>query len=1719
MKNVLLPKAIKLNKDRKQRKWWQRAVRVMAMAVVFCTTYALILPAITMEGEPACGIEAHTHGEGCYTEKPVTAYVCGLEKDLHTHTDTCYAQTTSPACQYVHTHTDSCAAVTKTVLTCTLEESQGHAHSEACATTERVLICTLAESAPHTHGEGCTAAEQVQVCTLEESEAHTHGAECFTTQTKTVCTLAEGEGHTHGDACYETKTVPCQIPESEGHAHGETCYTQQQVPCDLTVNDGHVHEESCYVTEKMLTCTIPEEAPHVHVESCLQETGEMEQVLTCELPEHTHEDSCYPLEEEETGSEYLCGMGVHAHGAECYDAEGNLFCTIPEHAHEAACLVEGLDLTADVETAQDWQDMFADLTLTGNWPEDLLAVANTQLGYKESEKNVLLTEDGLLKGYTRYGAWYGTPYGDWNESFVAFCLHFAEIENFPTASDCESWIEKLTEAQRYAQAEGYIPKPGDLVFFDDDRTAEAETSEESAESEETAEAAEETPITPDRVAIVAELIAATEEEPARIKVIEGDSNNAVSEVTYDQAAPAIIGYGILPEHGYICGQEVHTHETACYDETGALTCTLEEHTHSEACYEEPQEEEIPLVLPLTCTVEEHTHSAQCFGEAVGSEASCGKTEHTHTDACYGPATASFPYEDERITMTVTVTSAEGLPEGLSMEVLLLDAEDQAYASYEDYALENASGELFGLSGYRVRFCYEGKEITLTGAEITADLTVKPVEYVKPEALAITEMATVPMLLSLDEPAVMPMALTDEPAEEEETEEPDLLLVTLLQEDGEAVTNGGSASFTGETAEGTQMRLTFSGTNTFALTREAVVNPEFTVEYYAHFPLMQYKEKDEVTSDEFSIDIIDTRGNGDGTGGKLPQNGGGYSSPNNGNEVLALLLENTGTTTGQIAFDKGAICTDQAGHDAGVNGHKHSCIPYSSIFKIKTELTLTEVYTKETETYESGMDIESFDKLHVNAHYTLSEVWIKSAGGTYTVYTDKAASEISEDTKATVGENATIISLENVSEYKVHDLEFSNTESSGKKIKLNQGDTVRMVYDLVEGTQNISANFFDYDISDTKAYTKHTNGTYYAFDTVEEAIADIRRNSSRRDGKIYMITDAYGINSADAYFAGSGQSHFAFGNQNTGVIYRNDKVNGFNINGGNGGTSGSFKGCSFGLVDGLKTVNGYLTSFLDYADGIIYQPLFNDEALYTGDVPGKETYERQQLNFTRTGDTYILTSVNGGNDNLGSGITESQLNTFIAPTYAWDTNIVQFANNFWPLDGKTGDNVSGFDMEFGWYYDDNTYDRWFDGVPASQTAGTTGGESSAFPTSDDGNPHNSYFGMEFAVDFTLDGQYCGPLEYLFYGDDDMWVFLTNLNTGTVNQVCDIGGVHGSVGSFTNLWDYIDKNNSAGAYRLNFYYTERGATGSSCYMEFTLPDVTSVTQNTPKTGSVSVEKEVTGAEADENESFEFLFQLSGNVSGLSDAFAYVIVNADQTEASSGSIRSGNTFSLKANQKITIVGIPAGANYTITEQLTDAQGDDYNVSWSGQGSSATNSISGTIAGATTHAYTCANAAVGQLAITKTVIGTPMDSEFKMDVTLADKDDKPLSGTFGSYTFTDGKAEITVEAGKTVTIPGIPVGTKWTVQEQDIAGYQIRYNVDGTPTEADTAPSGTIAHKTTVAVEVVNAVEYVLPNTGGSGTSLFTFGGLLMMAVACVYYVNQIGRKRQKGGAGSSK
>ncbi|MCD8341618.1 MAG: hypothetical protein LUC87_05605, partial [Clostridiales bacterium] len=284
--------------------------------------------------------------------------------------------------------------------------------------------------------------------------------------------------------------------------------------------------------------------------------------------------------------------------------------------------------------------------------------------------------------------------------------------------------------------------------------------------------------------------------------------------------------------------------------------------------------------------------------------------------------------------------------------------------------------------------------------------------------------------------------------------------------------------------------------------------------------------------------------------------------------------------------------------------------------------------------------------------------------------------------------------------KVQGFTNNSSEATDSVICISEGTVIRLVYNTVSSDYTNKANLYDYDISDgSKVWT---NNSYYLTNTIQ-----------------------LGINSA-ANYTGTGSAKLAFGNNNTGTGLGTVLWNGNMLNTANTESYGNgYQNCTFGLAVSLSG-----DGTIKYADGVIAPDLFSDN-----DAIGKTTYSNQNLIFNKSGDTYTLTSVYGEAQVTDLGVF---LNLTEHPSI--------FTNNFWPMDTVSSWGTDGHDMVFG------------DINKVSQRRYGEGGKYDTFPESDDGLDHNSYFGMQYAVEFTLPADYVGPLNYYFFGDDYMWVFL-------------------------------------------------------------------------------------------------------------------------------------------------------------------------------------------------------------------------------------------------------------------------------------------------------------------------------------------------------------------------
>ncbi len=214
MKHGALQSAEKYTKAHQRKKRWYRVVTGLACVVVFCTVYALILPAITME-KGACEIPEHTHSEACYT------------------------QVTS---------------ATRTEPVCTIESLNLHQHDDTCYDSEGNLTCGYADFVVHQHDSACYDENGNLWCPLPEIETHEHTRSCYDDDGNLICGKIQVLEHQHTDACFETveepadtETLTCTLPEDEKHTHTALCYGTWELTCDM---EEHTHTEKCSTAEE-----------------------------------------------------------------------------------------------------------------------------------------------------------------------------------------------------------------------------------------------------------------------------------------------------------------------------------------------------------------------------------------------------------------------------------------------------------------------------------------------------------------------------------------------------------------------------------------------------------------------------------------------------------------------------------------------------------------------------------------------------------------------------------------------------------------------------------------------------------------------------------------------------------------------------------------------------------------------------------------------------------------------------------------------------------------------------------------------------------------------------------------------------------------------------------------------------------------------------------------------------------------------------------------------------------------------------------------------------------------------------------------------------------------------------------------------------------------------------------------------------------------------------
>ncbi len=1475
---------------------------------------------------------------------------------VHKHTVDCFNKDQELVCGYanylVHEHNSDC--YTKDgALRCPLSEVKEHTHTEACYEKSEAIVCGLEERVGHIHDDSCY--EQVLLCELPEEPAHTHGEACYDEEGQLICQLPETEGHQHTDACYETRLV-CGLEPGEG---------------------GHLHTEDCKEVQYVLTCTKPEIHLHTHTEACYEEVP-LEALLESGL---SQEEITYLARESETspaeaGSEssapeaspsplpetvkiLTCGhlqAVEHIHGNECFrkrepvnsesSSEGSLFfeSSMPENS---GSLPEGSSSLAENEGS--------------SLPEESGEAGESQPSQEENGTLTALYEDSALRVTASYVPEEGTS--------VTGRLTLTRLEEAADLTQRQALLQKTVDDPSYSLRAllqvGFEGEEDQVPQGPVELTVEFLGEGVSAQGSGLTAVTYRSMAAPDREEDdpLAEVVAAPEQAEA-LSLSLGEDGSALLQTQ----ANSLVGFGVksaLPEleeetreEPLENSREVEVSQAFSY-QLGNMyqlifhvegTALLPEESTSSAnssefssLYEKEEPESMPessagssaeetslasapsseVFLSQEPEPESQAEPSSQISEPVSQAPAAGAAPQKGTDSSLPtggsiasgatlPANVVFPL-DYPVRFAVTQVAKDDPSYRLYANYMQVeDTEETKTAAKEETAQEEAveTEALSPLDVLSYKLYYGGEELDLSGCQVTVDvIATEKLEAIAQESAASSgDLLEGGLTVSLLAPAQEGLA---QEAEEEEA-------VYALYQDAETAEAAQSTEATTATTrevveencaveEDAPVRLIDSQSVTAAEPvftgilvkaaaasgKEAGFTPDNTLgvasdkQLNPRFTVEYYSYLNVVNkTSNGALPVIDTRGS------SLPKNNK-LDSPTQ-NSILNLSLDSSGnvvSTPTQLKIYSSKECTyfekpNLKYFDALINSREG--VPDSPDGSENPD----DSGSTATETTDS---------------YVLKQVWVLKEGKSAS--SDNPADWDKYGTPYTYTENGTSRTI-TPDHTEVADcnqnLHFTNRSKSAEDSKdkehqyifIEDGAVIRLVYEPVNSDKTYSGSFFDYDISSGKngsgAYVTNSGGT------------------------------AQGINSPSNY-TGSGK-HYGFGNANTGTGLKDERwkadgvdnaINMANRVGGWGTADQSYMRCTYGMVTGLDE-NGNLK----FADGIIAP-----NNLFSGSGTGSTAYDGT-LTFNRHGDTYTLTSVTAGEGGA------SGLQTFNHPTCGDKTHDTIWTNNFWPMDKNPGtDGLTG---------------------GLNSTVKFSGADSGNFALSDDGVAHNNYFGMHYSLGFKLAKEYVGPLEYLFFGDDDMWVFLTNNKTGETKLVCDIGGIHPSVGEYVDLWDYIGRGKESdgsvsegtedGDYTLDFFYTERGASGSTCWMQFTLPSVYGKNTNRVKEyGKLRikklVEEKLKSGDLSEtelknqptNDEFIFTLKLTDKDGGqLWDDYKYTKYNSDgevvpvkfgdtelDTTLYNTTLFHGADFTLKDGEYIEIEGLPIGAKYEVVEQ----------------------------------------------------------------------------------------------------------------------------------------------------------------------------------------------------------
>lgn len=364
----------------------------------------------------AMSVSWRLHQDGIALAADDTRYYCGKEE--HKHTDDCYIEGTEPICGYEEGE----------IIEETMDSADDAGDGDSSA-------ADWDEAGSEPESEPATQEEPEPEVVL-----HHHTADCY--EEEEVLTCGIESDHVHQDYCYDQET-------------GELLCTE------------HEHTDDCYTLEEVLVCGQEEGEPektddgaalYDMDENSAEESDSAEEPETVADPEPEQEAT-----KPETDDEIDTGYTVHHHTAECYGKV--LICGKEEHEHTAACLVN-----PNAEIDAEYDAKTPDRTSV-DWAQDMVLVAQSQLGYTESKADV--DEDG--NGYTMYADQYYKDkpmvYADWDSTFVAYCLYHAGvpqdiIPQYASISALRGELARMNSEYYTDDPQGFASiLPGDIVMY------------------------------------------------------------------------------------------------------------------------------------------------------------------------------------------------------------------------------------------------------------------------------------------------------------------------------------------------------------------------------------------------------------------------------------------------------------------------------------------------------------------------------------------------------------------------------------------------------------------------------------------------------------------------------------------------------------------------------------------------------------------------------------------------------------------------------------------------------------------------------------------------------------------------------------------------------------------------------------------------------------------------------------------------------------------------------------------------------------------------------------------------------------------------------------------------------------------------------------------------------------------------------------------------------